>query len=230
MIQFQLEKFQGPLALLLELIEGEKLAISEVSLAKVTEQYIKHVQSLPAIDPDDLADFLVVAAKLIYLKSKTLLPDLHLEEEDGPSLEAQLRMYKEYVEAAKKIEELIRKKRFAFFREKMPIPEGFFPPRTLVASRLRDIMQSVLQSVQPLLALPKKAMARVISIKEKIEHIRQMILEQATTSFRQVLRGAKGKTEVVVSFLALLELVKQKIVEAGQEKLFEDITIKKSSA
>lgn len=227
MIQFQIDKFQGPLALLLELIEGEKLDINEVSLAKVTEQYIKHVQSLPAIDPDELADFLVIAAKLIYLKSKTLLPNLRLEEEEGPSLEAQLRMYKEYVEAAKQIEELIRKKRFAFFREKMPTPEGFFPPKNLAASRLRDIMQSVLQGIQPLLALPKKAMARVISIKEKIEHIKNLIIVHATTSFRQVLRGAKGKTEVVVSFLALLELVKQKIVEAGQEKLFEDIQIKK---
>ncbi|NIP32506.1 segregation/condensation protein A [Candidatus Saccharibacteria bacterium] len=87
--------------------------------------------------------------------------------------------------------------------------------------------QRVLKRLEPFIALPKEALQKTVSIAEKIDQIRSMITRQAKSKFSEVLKSAKNKTEVIVSFLALLELTKQHIVETSQEKLFEDITIEK---
>lgn len=111
MLQIKTEKFQGPLNLLLKLIEKEKLDITEVNLAKIANQYIEYIKKLTKIDPDDLADFLVVAAKLLLLKSKALLPYLCFEDEDETDeLEKQLKMYKEFLQATEQIENIIKEK------------------------------------------------------------------------------------------------------------------------
>jgi len=110
MYQIKLEKFEGPLDLLLKLIEEERLSINEISLSQVANKYLEFVNSTQNISLDELADFLTVSAKLILIKSRTLLPSLNFEEE-GDSLEKQLRIYKEYYEASKKIEELSKCRR-----------------------------------------------------------------------------------------------------------------------
>ena len=118
LMNFKIDKFEGPLALLLQLIEKEELDITEISLAKIADQYIEYIRSCKGIGPEELADFLVVAAKLLLIKSRALLPFLKGEaEEEIEEFEHQLRMYKEFLEAAKKIEAIIGKKRFSFARE-----------------------------------------------------------------------------------------------------------------
>ena len=119
-MQFKLEQFEGPLDLLLQLIEDQKLEITNISLAQVTDQYIQYLNHAHDLRPEDLADFLVVAAKLLYLKSRALLPALRLDEEeaDAGELEKQLKIYKEYLDASKKIEQMIKAGHFAFAREK----------------------------------------------------------------------------------------------------------------
>lgn len=227
----KLEKFEGPLDLLLQLIEQEELSITDVSLAKVTEDYLAATRRA-VVDPEELADFLVVAAKLILIKSRVLLPTLELEEEGGPSLEDQLKLYREFIEASKAVEKMIRKKRFMFAREKPLIervPE-FSPPLKLKAKHLKTAFLDVLRALEPLLTLPKAAIERVVSIQEKISHIRSMILDRVAVKFDEIIKGAKSKTEAVVSFLALLELVKQRAVEAKQEALFHEITVHKSKS
>jgi len=131
--QLKLEQFEGPLSLLLRLVEQERLEITEVSLAKVTESFIEYLRQNTEIPNEEMADFLVIATRLLYLKSKALLPGEAVAPEEGLALEDQLRMYKEFVEAAKKIESLIKRKKFAYFRENLlKIQEqGFYPPKGL---------------------------------------------------------------------------------------------------
>jgi len=112
----QIEQFQGPLDLLLRLIEKEKLDITEVALSKVTEQYLKHLELIEESLPEDLADFLVIATKLLYIKSKALLPYLYPEDDDETDLAEQLKMYKLFLEAAKKLDQTIKVKKFSILK------------------------------------------------------------------------------------------------------------------
>ena len=99
----KIQKFEGPLDLLLQLIEQEELDITEISLAHITEQYLEYLATIEELYPDELADFLVVATKLLLIKSHMLLPELTLEDEDEESLTRQLQLYKKYVEAARRL-------------------------------------------------------------------------------------------------------------------------------
>lgn len=222
------EAFSGPLGLLLNLIENQELEITKVSLAKVTDQYVTYINTTANIPIDDIADFLVVAAKLIYLKSKALLPTLQMEE-DGIDLDKQLKMYKLYLDATKRIERLIHLKNFNFAREKYPtgLIEGFNPPKKLSLERMKQIFELLIKRLEPILVLPKKQLERVVSIREKIQHIRDTVLKQATTTFCTLVGEKAGKLERIVSFLAILELVKQKIISVDQETHFSDFSISK---
>lgn len=227
--KIKLDKFEGPLDLLLQLIESEDLPITEVSLAKITEQYVEHLRTLEQKNPDELADFLVVAAKLLLIKSRVLLPALEVDlEEDGFNLEDQLKLYREYAVASRRVGQFISQHRFAFAREKALFQTGVFaPPIGVTPKKLVAVFLDVLSALLPIIELPKSAVLRTLSIKEKIEELRSLILKRAETSFSAMIRGARNKTEIIVSFLALLELIKQKIINVSQENTFEDISIKR---
>jgi segregation and condensation protein A len=225
----QLETWQGPLDLLLQLIESQEMDITKVSLATVADQFIAYMNANPNLKPEETADFLVVAAKLIYIKSKVLLPTLELEEE-GIDLEKQLKMYKEYLEAAKKIQKLLRKKKVCFSKEKFPegaTMVGFHAPKSLTAAKLQRIYEQVLKRIKPIIILPQKVIQKAIKLSERIQQIRELVLKEACTSFNKLICDSKTKTEKIVSFLAILELVKQKILWVEQDELFKDITLKK---
>ncbi len=225
MYQIKLEKFEGPLGLLLQLVEGEKLEITEISLSQVTEEYLSCLKS-GQIPEEELADFLVIAAKLLLIKSRCLLPDLEAETE-GLGLEEQLRMYKEFVEAAKQIEAMIKKKHFAFFRLAPLKPEeiGFFAPKGLKVGKLASVFEEILARLNPFLDLPRATLEKTISIKEKIKQIEEMLVGLKQVGFKQLLKSVKTRTEIIVCFLALLELIKQRTVVVRQEEMFEEIVI-----
>ncbi len=227
MYEIRVEKFEGPLDLLLRLIEREELDITTVALAKVTDQYIAHLQALPEIPAEELADFLVVAARLLYLKSKMLLPLLHWgeEEEDG-DLERRLRMYKEYVEAARNVQAILSKRRHTYVREKPPVEAlGFAPPKDLTAARMAELFRDVLCRLVPVVKPPEGVIEKTVSIHEKIRHIQDLIAGHTRVSFRSVLEKAETRAEVIVSFLALLELVKQRHVAVRQPAHFGEIEL-----
>ncbi len=222
-----LEQFEGPLDLLLELIEKEKLDITKVSLARVTDEYLCLINRATAINPLELADFLLIASRLIYIKSKALLPYLILEEEEG-NLEDQLKIYREYYEASKILAKIITKKKFTYVKERLPVIDlGFEPPKNVTAPRLAQVWRLVLGALEPLVQIPKEIIRKTVSIKEKIDYLRSLIAEKARFGFGEFLRKSKTKMEAVVSFLALLELVKQKAVDVEQKGLFGEIDIKK---
>lgn len=230
MYKIKLEQFEGPLDLLLQLIEQQELDITQVSLATVTDQYIECLHQAENINLEELADFLVVASKLLLIKSKTLLPELDFgDAEEATDLENQLKIYKEYLEASKTIQGLIAKRNFTFAREKSPIEAPVFnPPREVTATKLKETFQEILKALKLFVPLPKSIIKRTISIQDKIRQIKDLILAKAAINFKTILFRAKNKTEVIVSFLALLELVKQKAISVSQNQLFDDIEIKKN--
>ncbi len=231
----KVEHFEGPLDLLLQLIEQEKLDITTVSLATVTDQYIDIVNQSAQdhrVHLEELADFLVIAARLLLLKSKALLPFLQWgEEDDSEDLTAQLKMYKEYLDAAKRLQTMIAQGSFSFARQKLLAEREveFNPPPKLTSSKLRDALLEVIRGLQPVLNLPTDTIRRTVNIQEKITSIREHIYRNATSNFSEILRQAKDKTEVIVTFLALLELVKQQTVFIQQDNVFDDIIISKAS-
>ncbi|MCX6744439.1 MAG: segregation/condensation protein A [Candidatus Parcubacteria bacterium] len=225
----QLEEWQGPLDLLLQLIEQQEMDITKISLSQVAEQFIAYMNTKP-LQLEETADFLVVAAKLIYIKSKALLPTLNLEEDDGIDLEKQLKMYKEYLEAAKKIQKILNKKKVCFSKEKFP--EGitgqvFYVPKSITISKLQNMFVQVINRIKPIVELPKKVIEKSIKLSERIQHIKDLIFKEVSISFCKMLGDSQSKTEKIVSFLAVLELVKQKVINVEQEELFEDIKMNK---
>jgi len=240
-MQFKINNFEGPLGLLLQLIESEEMDITEISLAKITDQYIEYIKNSSQIKAEEMADFLVVAAKLLLIKSKALLPYLQPEEEkEIAELEMQLKMYKEFLDAAKKIDALIGRKKFMFAREfnrqsvleilyrsSLTDNNFFSPPKKLTAKDLFIVMGDLIRSIRPLELLEEKTITYTIKIEDKIMHIQEMLLNRLKLSFNKVVTTAQNKTEVIVCFLALLELIKQRNIAVIQDDLFGEIEINK---
>ncbi len=231
MLNIKIEKFEGPLGLLLQLIEKEELDITQVSLAKIADQYIEYISEASNINPEEMADFLVVAARLLLIKSKALLPFLYPEEEKEISdLENQLRMYKEFLEAMKKIEAMIGKKKFMFAREFnrqaiLASAHIFAPPKNISLGNLKMVFEDILGRITPAPKLEEEMLERTIHIEEKIESIKRSLLERLKINFSNILKEAKSKTEIIVSFLAMLELIKQRDIHVSQDGLFNEIEI-----
>lgn len=223
----KLEQFEGPLDLLLSFIEDEKLDISSISLGKVTEQYLLTLEAVEEKNPEELSDFLVVAAKLLLIKSRLLLPDL-VPEKDTSDLERSLRMLKEYRDAAQKLEKLIAQKRFMYVREDLPQIEPFFvPPGRVTTDRLRDLFSDILGGIAPMFALSQEVVRRTISAKEKLQEIQAYVSRELEIHFSHLVKKAASRQEVIVTFLVLLELVKRRTVTIAQDGRFGEMVIKK---
>ncbi|MBI4050280.1 MAG: segregation/condensation protein A [Candidatus Doudnabacteria bacterium] len=232
-MRVKVAQFEGPLDLLLHLIEEQKLDITQISLASVTEQFLQHMRSQTHLSPQELADWLVIAAKLLVIKSKALVPSLKLEpeeEEDATSLAWQLYQFKRYKEAARYLATLDAKRRqgwsrVASFTEKI----AFYPDPSANPSRLRDAMRALAESLEKIAALPKKILEEVVTISEKIEVLQNLLAEKLELRLRDLLEASRSKTDMIVTFLALLELVKQRILTVEQEAIFSEIIIKKQN-
>ncbi|MFC1662743.1 segregation and condensation protein A [Patescibacteria group bacterium] len=229
MRKIKIQHFEGPLDLLLNLIEDRELEISQISLAAVTDQYISLLRQAEDANPEELSDFLVVAAKLLLIKSKSLLPQLEKEAEDeGYRLEQQLKMYKAFLDASKEIQGQIATKRYSYYRETSILIEPVFnPPKKLKLADLAEVFKNVISEVEPYLAPPPEAVMRTVNIEEKINQIKNLIFDQSFVNFSTLLKTTKSKMDVIITFLALLELVKQRSVAVVQKDMFNEIEIQK---
>jgi len=235
MMEVTTEKFSGPLGLLLTLIESEEMDITEISLAKIADEYVNYIRGAKDINPEEMADFLVVAAKLLFIKSKALLPYLYSaeEEEEIGDLERQLRMYKEFVTASLKIKNIIAGRHWLYVppltknrRAQFNLPV-LSPPAKLNSGILHERFLWLLASLtkQQEVKLPEQTLEPQINIEERILSIKSMLLDKIRVNFSRLLAAAATKTEVIVSFLAVLELAKQKELMFEQEELFSEIHI-----
>lgn len=214
--------------LLLQLVEQNELEISKISLASVADQFVKYMQASP-VPPEEMADFLVVASKLVYMKSQQLLPDFSDQEmEEGPDLEAQLRQYQMFVAAARQIDVIWKSGKRSFAHGLVTTRRReikFVPPNNADSQTLLDIMKRLIARLDPIVNLPKVAVKRAVSLHERIRELFTRIQQHAKLTFHTFLKGAQHKEEAVVSFLALLELIKQRFVTVDQQDLFNDIAI-----
>ena len=227
-MEIKIDNFEGPLDLLLQLIEQEELDITQVSLLAVAEQFISYLETIEKKEPEILADFLLIAAKLLYIKSRALLPELEMElEEDSIDLARQLKMYKKFVEASKIVAEKFLNDDFAYSRPLAIYQKlvKFEPGRTLSAAKLKEVFSLIIKGLDDIARLPKKFLERIISIEEKIKQIQSLLKERRSFSFSELMSEINNKTEIIVSFLGLLELAKQKEIILEQVSVFGEIEL-----
>jgi segregation and condensation protein A len=222
--------YDGPLDLLLNLIEHAELDITSVSLAMVTDQYVAYINSLEQINADEISAFIVIAAKLLQIKSEALLPRPpvreHGEEDAGQSLVDQLKLYKRY----KEIGGWINERQQANLRTYLRIAP---PPKVEAKLDLSNItLEKLVAAAQIAFAkeAEKKPLGDVIAppritIREKIDQITKLMKEVERSSFSALIAEGASRLEIVVTFLAMLELIKRYRIHAHQEDLFSDIEI-----
>jgi len=230
----RLPVFEGPLDLLLHLIEERELDITKVSLATVTDQYLDYISRAEKLEPEKLADFLIIAAKLLLIKSRMLLPQPPVEAEDeeeedvGDELVRRLVEYRRFKGAAQELR----------FREEHGLrayARLLPPPQPEPTVRLEGItLDALVVAVRQ--ALESKTVSSAddvvtplhISLPDKITHLESLLQEQRRYSFTRILEQATSRMEIIVTFLALLQLMKRRKVVVEQSELFGEIMISAS--
>jgi segregation and condensation protein A len=225
--EVQLEQYAGPLHLLLELIEKQKLPITDVSLAQVTEAYLAYI-NVHEPPPEELADFLMIATRLLLIKSHEILPrEETILEETETSLAAQLQLYKLFARAADLIDITHQSPDRSFDRGYADVlkHEKFVFPKDLTTLSLSNAFIGLLKRLEPFFRIQQAAIERMVSVKERLQEIRHALLTRARMTFKDMISNGRSKVEIVVSFLALLELLKQKSIHVVQSGHFGEIKI-----
>ncbi len=222
------EVFEGPLDLLLSLIEKRKLLINEISLAHITDDYIVYVQQNGNLEMGESANFILIASTLLLIKSRSLLPNLSLSEEEEHSieeLETRLRIYKEIKELSVHIAERFGKE-MIFLPQMRKYDPVFSPDADTTLPALISSIERVLQNLPKKEFLPKAVVKKIISLEDMIENLTVRIKTGLRMGFKDLAKvGKDDKINIIVSFLAILELVKQGVVSVAQESKHHDIMI-----
>jgi len=222
--------YDGPLDLLLNLIERAELDITSVSLAIVTDQYLAYINGLEQINADEISAFLVIAAKLLQIKSEALLPRPPAreagEEDDGQSLVDQLKLYKRYKEIGSWMFPRQQNKLRTYLRiAPPPKVEAKLDLSNLTLEKLVAAAEAAFQKEAEKKPLGDVIAPPRITIREKIDLIAKMMKDVERSTFKALLTQGASRLEIVVTFLAMLELVKRYRIHAHQEGLFSDIEI-----
>lgn len=225
------EQFEGPFDALLSFVEKKKLHISEVSLATIADDYIEYVRE-NEFHLKEVASFIVVAATLAYIKSRSLLPTFDLsesEEENIEELQQRLALFSLFTKVSKKIEKQI------FSRVMHPkifrLPQReivFIPDPQITKEHLQNSAYEALAESGQDNFIPEKKVEKQMSLKEVLENITQRITRFVRAQFSELTVGA-NKKDTAISFLAVLELYKQGFVDLSQEQLFGSIMVEKNS-
>lgn len=233
----RLEQFEGPLDLLLTLVERRELEITAVSLAAVADQYLEQVRRLDPLPADELVDFLFIAGKLLVIKSRALLPPERAapdEEEEDPAeeLARRLREYRSFKQAAAALGELEARGWRSYPRAAPPpalppAPLAPTPPRLLLRALERLLLHAERR-------LPAEEVEGVPppqpTISEQVALIERLLHERARVRFNEVIAAVRTRRELVVSFLALLEMLKRGQVDVTQTGLYGEIWIEPSGS
>lgn len=231
--------FEGPIELLLRLIEARKLPISEISLATVTDDYIAQIKGFENVGLRDVTHFIVVASTLVLIKSKALLPLLQLtdeEEQNIDDLERRLKLYKLFQDLGIKLGEQYMSSPL-YARKYKPSEAVFSPDKKITQNNLREALENVFAVMPQVEKLPETSITKVIHIEEMMDNLIDRVQEGIQLSFNQfVQKGRNASTPeeakeakhyVVVGFLAMLEMVRNGIIDVLQQNNFEDIAIEK---
>ena len=225
--------YEGPLDLLLRLIEHAELDITAVSLAMVTDQYLTYIRQLEDAHAEEISAFLVIAAKLIQIKSEALLPRPPVrevgEEDPAENLARQLRIYKRFKEIANELEQRDLQGLHTYLRlAPPPKVEGRLDLSEITLTDLLEAAQSTFLQEKEKQSLGTVISAPRVTIRQKIAYISEALSRNKNSSFKTLVGPESSRLEVVVTFLALLELIKRYRVSAQQDALFGDIHIERS--
>ncbi len=221
--------FEGPLDLLLNLVEKRKLFINDIALSKVADDYIAHINELGHFPIAESAQFILIASTLLLIKSKSLLPTLSLTEEEESSiedLENRLKIYQKMRELAVHIKDRFGKNVIFEKNPSKTIEAVFSPDESMTVPSFYAAIKDVLKNLPKKEIIPKAVVRKVVSLEEMIGSLTERIKSSLKMSFRDFAKvGKEEKVHVIVSFLAMLELVKQGVIMVSQEKEFDDIHI-----
>lgn len=225
------EVFEGPLELLIELVEKRKLLINDISLAEVTDEYMARVSTMQELSLPGTAQFVALAATLLLIKSKSLLPILELTDEEEASiedLEARLKQYQLYRDAALPLvaqfgKTVLHEAQYTPPREPLFLPDDYCTTAELQAA-LGRVLDAIPKEKQP---KAKAAIRPTISLEDMMQNLQQRIERQMKLRFSELRRTESERKNVIVGFLAILELFKQGDVLVVQQGRFDDIHVEK---
>lgn len=226
----QTTNFEGPLDLLLTLIQGRKLYINELSLAEVTDDYLKYISDIKEMPIGETAQFVLIAATLLLIKSRSLLPSLELTEEEEESieeLERRLAQYRLIKRASKNLGKIWGANQLILTKGRRVHLSKFSPAESSL--KIFHKAGKAIAEALPANAFKETAIvAPIVSLEEMIEDLHKRILSATRASFKS-LTSESSKEEVVVHFLALLELLKGEGIFASQQGSFGDIMVESNS-
>jgi segregation and condensation protein A len=225
--------YEGPLDLLLQLIERAELDITKLSLALITDQYLKYIHHLTDLSADEVSAFLVIAAKLLQIKSEALLPRPPQrepgEEDPGEALAKQLIVYKRYREIAGILNQREEDGLKTYLRVAPPPKlESSYDLTGITIDDIAAAAQEIFTDLNLADALKTVVPPSRFTIREKITLITDSLRHQKYVSFRSLVNHENSRLEIVVTFLALLELIKRHLVRVSQEGIFGDISLEVS--
>jgi segregation and condensation protein A len=232
-IQLALPFFEGPLDLLLHLIEREELDITSVALVAVADQYLAILHEQEQINLDALADFIWIGARLLLLKSRALLPrppaaddDMDEEEDVGEELARRLREYKIFKEAASQLRGIETAGLHAYPRVAPP-PELPPPPGLdgVTLERLRALVETALSRKPEVVEPVQIIRPHKVTVRETMALLRDRLAAERRISFREIVDACASRMEIIVAFLAVLELIKSRVLDAVQDDAFADIVL-----
>ena len=227
--------FEGPLELLLSLIEKRKLFINDISLSEVADEYIAHVEKMGSFPMHDVAQFILVASTLVLIKSRSLLPEFTLsseEESDIQDLEERLRLYKQTQELALGMRKLFGKNiSFLPTVEARPRASVFAPHASITTANMQNALNNILSRLPKKETLRQAVVEKIMSLEDMIGRLSTRIQSALTMRFKDFAKTHQGdatterevKVNTIVGFLAMLELVKRGVLMVRQHEEFADI-------
>lgn len=219
--------YEGPFEVVLDLIEARKLLVNELALASITDEFIQHVRKQESFPVEATANFIQIAATLLLIKSKSLIPDLELTEDeqgDVEDLKRRLAAYERVREAARELAHVFGKRVMLPAGERKP-EVMFAPAEDMTSAALAEALARVLAAREAVEELPEARVKPMVTIEEMMDKLAKRVQQAMTLSFKEFAKTAEEKVEIIVSFLALLELVKQGAVAAEQYESHGDIRI-----
>jgi segregation and condensation protein A len=229
-VTIKLERFEGPLDLLLHLIKRDEIDIYDIPIARITQQYLAYLELMRALDLEVAGEFLVMAATLMRIKAKMLLPapQVDAEEDEGDPREElvqRLLEYRQFKEAASTLRLREDERRRLYERGLLPTEEDA-GPLPLAPASLFDLMDAFHRVIA---RIPEPAVyevrTEVFDVEEKMAEIARAVAEDGSVMFSALLMRCRARAEMVVTFVALLELIKVGQVTVIQAEHFDDITI-----
>lgn len=224
-----LEAFEGPMDLLMHLIDKNKIDIYDIPIAQLTEQYMAYLQQFREFNIDIASSFLVMAATLLQIKSRMMLPksSAPVDEEEDPRLELVRRIleYRKFKQVSVVLGERAGTYEKYVAREPLPIPVHHLPPENLSISSLMEAFQTVL-TIKEEITIPKVLVEpESYNIQDKMQYLLEMLSRSGGRILFAEAFPSGHRNELIVTFLALLELMKLKAVVVKQQRLFADIYI-----